>query len=42
MLTDLLLTEGARRRVRLEVERNQSEAAVLDVADMFRARLARG
>jgi hypothetical protein len=42
MLTDLLLTEGARRRVRLEVERNQSEAAVLDVADMFRARLAQG
>jgi hypothetical protein len=24
------------------VERNQSEAAVLDVADMFRARLAQG
>ena len=42
MLTDLLLTEGARRRVRLEVERNQSEAAVLDVADMYRARLAQG
>ena len=42
MLTDLLLTEGARRRVRLEVERNQSEGAVLDVADLFRARLAQG
>lgn len=42
MLTDLLVSEGSRRRVRLEVERNQSGGEVLDVADMFRKRLAQG
>lgn len=41
-LTDLLITEGARRRVRLEVERQQGGAEVLDVADMFRKRLSEG
>jgi hypothetical protein len=41
-LTDLLITEGARRRVRLEVERQQSGGEVLDVADMFRKRLSEG
>ena len=41
-LTDLLVTEGARRRVRLEVERQQSGGEVLDVADMFRKRLSEG
>lgn len=41
MLTELLVSEGARRRVRLEVERNQAEAKVLDVADRFRELLAR-
>ncbi|WP_244431603.1 hypothetical protein [Segniliparus rugosus] len=40
MLTDLLITEGARRRVRLEVERDQSEGVVLDVASLFRQRLS--
>jgi hypothetical protein len=41
-LTDLLITEGARRRVRLEVERQQVGGEVLDVADMFRRRLSEG
>ncbi|RYH30027.1 MAG: hypothetical protein EON54_22100 [Alcaligenaceae bacterium] len=40
MLTDLLVSEGARRRVRLEVERSSSEGAVLDVADLFRQQMA--
>lgn len=39
MLGELLLTEGSRRRVRLEVERNQQSGEVLDVADLFRRRL---
>jgi hypothetical protein len=42
MMSDLLMSEASRRRVRLEVERSQAEGAVLDVADMFRARLAQG
>lgn len=42
MLTDLLVSEGARRRVRLEVERSESHGTVLEVADLFRARLAQG
>lgn len=42
MLTDLLVSEGSRRRVRLEVERSESAGAVLDVADLFRARLGQG
>ena len=39
MLTSLLLTEGDRRRVRIEVERNQNEGVVIDVAQMFRDQL---
>lgn len=39
MLTSLLLTEGDRRRVRIEVERNQAEGTVIDVAAVFRERL---
>jgi hypothetical protein len=39
-LSDLLVTEGARRRVRLEVERSVSDAQVIDVAGMLRERLA--
>lgn len=42
MLTDLLVSEGSRRRVRLEIERNTQEADVLDVADLFRQRLSEG
>lgn len=41
MMTTLLLTEGDRRRVRIEVERNPDapEGKVLQVADLFRERL---
>lgn len=43
MLTALLMTEGDRRRVRLEVERRQSnpdgDAQVLTMADLFKQRL---
>lgn len=41
MLTALLMTEGDRRRVRLEVERNQNAggAKVLDIADLFKQQL---
>lgn len=42
MLTDLLVSEGSRRRVRLEVERSESVGEVLDVADLFRQRLQQG
>ena len=42
MLTDLLVSEGSRRRVRLEVERAESGGEVLDVANLFRQRLAQG
>lgn len=42
MLADLLVSEGARRRVRLEVERSEQGGDVLDVADLFRQRLAQG
>lgn len=39
-LTDLLVSEGSRRRVRLEVERAQASGQVIDVAEMFRQKLA--
>ncbi len=45
MLSALLLTEGDRRRARLEIERAPSESSggkVLDVTDMLRQRLASG
>lgn len=45
MLSALLLTEGDRRRARLEIERAPSDAQtgkVLDVTDMLRQRLASG
>jgi len=45
MLSALLLTEGDRRRARLEIERAPGDAAggkVLDVTDMLRQRLAAG
>lgn len=44
MLTNLLLTEGDRRRVRIEVERNQNQeqvGKVLEVADLFRQALTK-
>ena len=44
MLSALLLTEGDRRRARLEIERAPAEASgkVFDVTDMLRQRLAAG
>lgn len=44
MLSALLLTEGDRRRARLEIERAPAESSgkVLDVTDMLRQRLASG
>ena len=41
MLTSLLLTEGERRRVRLEVERTQPTqlASVTTIADMYKKQL---
>lgn len=38
-LGDLLVSEGARRRVRMEVERNKAKADVVDLAEMFKERL---
>lgn len=34
-LSNLLVTEGDRRRVRMEVEREQAKAELYDVADLF-------
>ncbi|WP_280350365.1 hypothetical protein [Nocardia abscessus] len=42
MLTDLLVSEGSRRRVRLEIERDPSGANVIDVAEMFRQKMQQG
>lgn len=39
MLTGLLVSEGDRRRVQLEIERNQAEGVVVDVAAMFAKQL---
>jgi hypothetical protein len=39
-MTDLLVSEGARRRVRLEIERNVAEAKVIDLSDRFKELLA--
>lgn len=38
-LGDLLVSEGHRRRVRLEVERAQAKAEVVDIAQMFQERI---
>ncbi|AOZ62829.1 hypothetical protein KIJ60_gp03 [Rhodococcus phage PhailMary] len=37
--TDLLVSEGSRRRVRLEIERTAAEGQVLDIASMFREKM---
>ena len=44
MLSSLLVSEGDRRRVRLEIERQQDAngGEVLQVADLFRQRLMQG
>ncbi|UXE03077.1 terminase small subunit [Mycobacterium phage Happiness] len=39
MLNGLLVSEGDRRRVQLEIERNQADAVVVDVAAMFAQQL---
>lgn len=38
-LSDLLVSEGARRRVRLEVERQGAQADVVDLAQLFQERM---
>jgi hypothetical protein len=40
MLSNLLVAEGDRRRVRLEVERGEQQAQLYDVASLFEERLA--
>lgn len=40
MLSDLLVSEAQRRRVRMEIERNVTEAEVINLADEFRKRFA--
>lgn len=37
--SDLLLSEGARRRVRMEVEREGAKADVVDLAQLFQERM---
>lgn len=39
-LNDLLISEGARRRVRLEIERENAVSGAPDLADLFRQRQA--
>jgi hypothetical protein len=41
MMSDLLVTEGSRRKVRIEVERSEVQAKVTDIAELFRQRLAK-
>jgi len=38
-LSDLLLSEGSRRRLRMEIERNKASADVVDISQMFRERM---
>lgn len=38
-LSDLLVSEGARRRVRMEVERHKAKAKVIDVSEEIRKRM---
>jgi hypothetical protein len=44
MMSDLLVSEGARRRFRIEIERSSESdgADVLDIASLFKLRLAQG
>jgi len=41
MLNALLVSEGDRRRVQLEVERHKATGVVVDVAELFRQRLGK-
>lgn len=38
-LSDLLVTEGARRRVRMEIERANTEASITDISDVLKERM---
>lgn len=38
-LSDLLVSEGQRRRVRMEIERNQTQAQIVDIAEEFKKRM---
>lgn len=38
-LSDLLLSEGSRRRLRMEIERNKSQADIVDISEMFKERM---
>ncbi|AGK87481.1 hypothetical protein M045_gp02 [Mycobacterium phage HINdeR] len=39
MLTGLLVSEGDRRRMNLEIQRNNTDAVVTDIASMFKEQL---
>ncbi|QKO02399.1 terminase small subunit [Mycobacterium phage DroogsArmy] len=39
MLTSLLMSEGDRRRMNLEIQRNTTDAVVTDIASMFKEQL---
>jgi len=41
MLSNLLVTEGDRRKVRVEVERTEVRENITDIAQLFRDRLAK-
>lgn len=38
-LSDLLVSEGSRRRLRMEVERNKASADVVDISKLFKERM---
>lgn len=38
-LSDLLVSEGSRRRLRMEIERNKASADVVDISELFRERM---
>lgn len=38
-LSDLLVSEGSRRRLRMEIERNKSNAEIVDISAMFKERM---
>lgn len=42
LMNELLVTEGSRRRVRMEVERHDAEAEVFDIAEVLRQRQQAG
>lgn len=38
-MTDLLISEGSRRRVHMEIERNKAEASVTDISAVIKERM---